>query len=89
MMLFDQALNDTPDEVGQIQNDLLRQAGQARRTHLMLSLSQSMFELSWHNLQKSNPHLSEQEQKIKFVELLYGPSLAKAFQNFLQAENGI
>ncbi|MBK7894574.1 MAG: hypothetical protein IPJ90_06755 [Anaerolineaceae bacterium] len=38
-MLFDQALTDTPPEVEQIQIDLLRQAGQARRTQLMLSLS--------------------------------------------------
>lgn len=83
-MLFDQALTDTPPEVEQIQIDLLRRAGQARRTQLMLSLSQSMFALSWQNLQKVTPHLSETEQKIKFVELLYGPTLANAFQQFLQ-----
>ena len=83
-MLFDQALTDTPPEVEQIQIDLLRQAGQARRTQLMLSLSQSMFALSWHNLQKLSPHLSETEQKVKFVELLYGPALADAFQKFFQ-----
>ena len=83
-MLFDRALTDTPPEVEQIQIDLLRKAGQARRTQLMLSLSQSMFELSWHNLQKMSPHLSEIEQKVKFVEHLYGPTLANAFQQFLQ-----
>lgn len=83
-MLFDQALSDTPPEVEQIQINLLRQAGQARRTQLMLSLSQSMFELSWQNLQKVSPYLSETELKVKFVELLYGPALADAFQQFLQ-----
>ena len=83
-MLFDQALTDTPPEVEQIQIDLLRQAGQARRTQLMLSLSQSMFELSWHNLQKVSSHLSETEQKIKFVELLYGPALADDFRQYLK-----
>jgi hypothetical protein len=88
-MLFDQVLKDTSSDVEKIQIGLLRQAGQARRTQLMLSLTQSMFALSWHNLQKANPQLSEQEQKIKFVELLYGSLLAKALQNFLQAENGI
>ncbi len=87
-MLFDQALTDTPLEVEQIQIDLLRQAGQARRTQLMLSLSQSMFALSWHNLQNVSPHLSVTEQKIKFVELLYGSDLANAFQQYLeQSEN--
>lgn len=86
-MLFDQALKDTPPEVEQIQIDLLRKAGQARRIQLMLSLSQDMFELSWRNLQKVSPHLSETEQKVKFVELLYGPVLANAFQKFLQLEN--
>lgn len=87
-MLFDQALTDTPPAVEQIQIDLLRKAGQARRIQLMLSLSQSMFELSWHNLQKITPHLSETEQKIKFVELLYGSGLANSLQQFLrQLEN--
>lgn len=85
-MLFDQALTDTPPEVAQIQIDLLRQAGQARRTQLMLSLSQSMFKLSWHNLQKVSPFVRNRA-KIKFVELLYGPALANAFQQFLQLEN--
>ena len=86
-MLFDQTLQDTSPEVGKIQIDLLRQAGQARRTYIMLSLSQSMFSLSWRNLQKSHPHLSEHDQKIKFVELLYGPSLANALESFLAVEN--
>lgn len=83
-MPFEQVIKDTSPEVEKIQIELLRQAGQTRRTHLMLSLSQSMFELSWTNLQKVNPHLSESEQKIKFVELLYGNSLANTFQKFLQ-----
>ncbi|MEM7798857.1 MAG: hypothetical protein AAF633_06700 [Chloroflexota bacterium] len=86
-MLFDQTVQDTSPEVEKIQIDLLRQAGQARRTHLMLSLSQSMFSLSWHNLQQTNPHLSKHDQKIKFVELLYGISLANAFEKFLAEEN--
>lgn len=86
-MLFDQTVQDTSPEVEKIQIDLLRQAGQARRTHLMLSLSQSMLSLSWRNLRKSHPHLSEHDQKIKFVELLYGLSLANAFEKFLTVEN--
>lgn len=83
-MLFDQALKDTPDAVEKIQIDLLKQAGQARRTKLMLSLSQSMFELSWHNLRQKNPNLSERELNLKFAELLYGPKLANALKAYLQ-----
>jgi len=86
-MLFDQALQDTSQEAEKIQIDLLRQAGQARRIHLMLSLSQSMSELAWDNFQKTNPNLSDLEQKIKYVELLYGEPLATAFKNFLNKEN--
>jgi len=87
-MLFEQALADTPREVEKIQINLLRQAGQARRVQLMLSLTQSMFELSRHNLCQTYPHLSEQEQNVKFVELLYGPKLANSFQAFLQEKDG-
>ena len=86
-MLFDQALNDTSPQIEKIQIALLKEAGQARRTQLMLSLSQSMFKLSWQNLQKVSPHLSEQEQKIKFAELLYGQSLANALEKFLKSAN--
>ncbi len=86
-MLFDQALADTPREVEKIQINLLRQAGQARRIQIMLSLTQSMFELSRHNLCQTYPHLSEQERNVKFVELLYGPQLANALQTFLQARD--
>jgi hypothetical protein len=63
-LLFDQALTDTPPEVAQIQIDLLRQAGQARRTQLMLPLSQSMFELSWHNLPKVPLHATAIQSTI-------------------------
>lgn len=86
-MLFGQAITDTPQEVEKIQIDLLRQAGPARRIKLMLSLTQSIFELSRHNLSQTYPHLSVREQNVKFVELLYGPKLAKALQAFLQTRD--
>lgn len=82
-----QTLSDTPPEIEQIQIDLLRKAGQTHRLQLALSLSQSMLSLSWHNLQQTHPHLSELEQKVKFIELLYGRDLAINFHNYRLKNN--
>ncbi|MFT5196059.1 MAG: hypothetical protein ACI9EW_003180 [Cellvibrionaceae bacterium] len=83
-MNFDQIVNDTPPHIEAIQIKLLTEAGQIRRSRLMLSLTQSAFSLSRHNLRQKFSDLSELEQNIKFVELLYGPELALSLQTYLE-----
>ncbi len=82
-MLFDQIIKDTPPAVEAVQIKLLRDAGQARRSKLMLSLTQSAFSLSRNNLRQKHPELSEFELNIKFVELLYGSQLADSLREYL------
>lgn len=85
-MSFDQIMKDTPPSVEAVQIQLLRDAGQARRIQLTLSLSQSARSLSRHNLRQKYPDLSDFELNIKFVELLYGKQLAQSVREYINAK---
>ena len=85
-MKFEEIIKDTHPQVANIQIGLLRDSGQVRRSRLMLSLTQSAFQLSRRNLNQKHPHLSELEKNIKFVELLYGSDLADSLRKFLKIE---
>ena len=83
LMPFDQIIKDTSPTVEAVQIKLLRDAGQARRSKLMLSLTQSAFSLSRNNLRQKYPKLTDLELNLKFVELLYGPQLAESLRAYL------
>lgn len=76
--------NDTYPMAEAVQITLLREAGQARRSCLMLSITQSMLDLSRRGIQQHYSHLSPLEQRIKFVELVYGIDLAIRLKKYLQ-----
>ena len=75
--------NDTQPMAEAVQITLLREAGQARRSRLMLSLTQSMLKLSRRGIRQQYSHLSLLEQQIKFVELVYGVDLASRLKKYL------
>lgn len=85
MINFAQIPNDTSADEKEMQIKLLREAGQEKRSRLMLSLTQSAFSLSRHNLKLKYPELSELERNIKFVEYLYGAELAVALKDYLNS----
>ena len=76
--------NDTHPKAEAVQIALLRKAGQARRSRLMLSITQSTLNLSRHTIRQHYSHLSPLEQHLKFVELVYGADLAGRLRNYLQ-----
>ncbi len=76
--------NDTHPTAEAVQIRLLRQAGQARRSRLMLSITQSMLNLSRLNIRQQYPHLSPLEQNLKFVEFVYDVDLATQLKKYLQ-----
>ena len=77
--------NDTSADAAEMQIKLLREAGQEKRSRLMLSITQSAFSLSRYNLKLKYPELSELERNIKFVELLYGEELAMLLKEYLDS----
>lgn len=76
--------NDTHPSAEAVQITLLRNAGQARRSRLMLSITQSAFNLSRRAIQQQYSHCSPLEQNLKFVELVYGMDLANRLRKYLQ-----
>lgn len=76
--------NDTHPIAEAVQITLLRKAGQTRRSRLMLSITQSMLNLSRLGIQQQYPHLSPLEQNLKFIELVYGVELAIRLKKHLQ-----
>ena len=79
--------NDTHPNAEAIQIDLLRNAGQARRSRLMLSITQSTLSLSRRTIRQQYSHLSPRDQNIKFVELVYGIDLADRLRKYLQMKH--
>ena len=74
---------DTHPTIEQIQIELLRKIGPARRLELALSLSQSALELAREGIRKANPNASEEEIGLIFVEVTYGKELADRVRNYL------
>jgi hypothetical protein len=77
--------NDTHPSAEAVQIRLLRQAGQVRRSRLMLSITQSTLDLSRFGIRQQYSHLSPLEQNLKFVELVYGADLATRLKKYLQS----
>ena len=68
---------DTSRDVEQLQMDLLRQAGGARRFELMCSLTETVIQLSFLGLRERHPDATEDELKVRFVALNHGDGLAR------------
>ena len=69
---------NTRPEAEQVQLQLLREAGMARRLALTFDLTQSALDLSDRALRRRHPDLSEQELQLLTVALHYGDDLANA-----------
>ncbi len=83
-MILPVETNDTHPAAEAVQIKLLRNAGQARRSRLMLSITQSALDLSRFGIRQHYSYLSPLEQNLKFVELVYGPYLAAQLKKYLQ-----
>lgn len=67
---------DTDVEAERVQRDLLRKATAGERAALAMSLSAIVISLARRALQNQAPGASEEEIKLRFVELHYGRELA-------------
>lgn len=68
---------DTDPAAERVQTELLRQAGSARRLQMALQLTAATLELAHRAIARAEPELSEDERKVRFVELHYGAELAE------------
>jgi hypothetical protein len=76
---------DTDLEAERVQIDLLRRAGVTRRAAMALSLTAQVIGLARRAIRRALPGATEQEVRLRFVELNYGGELASALRRFLGA----
>jgi hypothetical protein len=76
---------DTHPNAEEVQLDLLRRAGPARRAGLAMSLSSSMIRASRQAVARRHPELDELGVKLRWVELHYGKPIADALRRHLRS----
>ena len=74
---------DTHPEAERVQIELLRKATPERRLELGLAFCEEGLAIAHHAIAHANPLLSEQEQKLLFVEMTYGKELADLVRAYL------
>jgi hypothetical protein len=70
-------MNDTHPEAERVQIGLIRKMSVARRAALASALSNTTYWLARRAIQRAHPELSEAEQKLLFIDVHYGPDLAR------------
>ena len=74
---------DTRPEAESVQIELLRKVTTGRRLELGLSLSQEAMDIARQAIAQANPLVSEEDQKLLFVEVTYGKVLADRVRVYL------
>ncbi len=70
-------------EAERVQIELLSKATPERRLELGLCLSQEAMAIARHAIAEANPLVSEEKQKLLFVEITYGKDLADRVKAYL------
>ncbi len=68
---------DTPPDVEQMQIEGMRRFTPEQRFEMAAMLTRFTFSLSWEGLRRRYPDLHEDELRIVWCRLLYGPELAE------------
>ncbi len=71
-----------------VQIELLRRAGTARRFALASSLSESVIALSREAIRARDPSLDDREIKLRWVALHYGEELSAKVRRHLEQRGG-
>jgi|SRR5579883_1874747 hypothetical protein len=74
---------DTRPEAERVQIELLSRATPQRRLELGLTFCDEGLAIAQAAIAQANPLLSEQEQKLLFVEITYGKELAEKVRAYL------
>jgi uncharacterized membrane protein YheB (UPF0754 family) len=76
-------ISDTSPEILRMQAELLSRLTDEQRLMKALNHSQFVRDLARRAIAKANPHLSEEEQRLLFIEVSYGRELAEQVRNHL------
>jgi hypothetical protein len=76
-------LSDTPDEIAQLQADLLRQAGPRKRAAMAAAMTAAAVKRSRQAISRAHPEWSELEVKFFWAEVHYGKELADRVRAYI------
>ena len=77
-------LSDTHPDAERVQIELIRKASIAERIAAMRSLTRMATRLSRQAIARANPQASPREVDLIWVELHYGPELARKVREYLE-----
>ena len=77
--------SDTSPEAAEVQARLFREMGPAGRWRACLDLSEALIEETRRSLLRRMPGATKRDIDVAFVELCYGPTLAREFAAHLEA----
>ena len=80
-------LTDTDPRMLEMQIELLRRAGPARRAAIALSMTTTAIKLSRAAIQRIHPDWSEQEVALMWAEVHYGKELIDRVRAYLAKRN--
>jgi hypothetical protein len=75
---------DTDNRTEQVLVSLIRQSTVPRRLGRMISMSQSVIELSRRAIQRAHAKASDDELSVLFIHHFYGESLARNYRRFME-----
>ncbi len=78
-------LSDTDPKAAEVQLELLRKAGPAKRFALMCSLSDMARGLARRAIERVHPGISPRDRDLLFLELHHGKELADKVRAYLEA----
>jgi hypothetical protein len=82
-------VTDSDPKIVELQRELLRKAGPARRAALALSLSSTVIQLSRRELRARFPAASDEDLAVEWVARSYGTDLAERLRQFLVVRGGL
>ena len=73
----------------QVQADMLRRAGAARRAAIGLAMTTAAIKLSRQAIRRAHPDWSEQDVNLMWAEIHYGKALADRVRAYLANRGGV
>jgi hypothetical protein len=81
-------LSDTHPDAERVRIELFRRMSFTKRLEMARDLTATVIRLSRRAIARANPHLSEQDVNLRWVELTYGKDLALGLRAHLEQTHG-
>ena len=77
---------DTSPEAHSLQRDLLRQMTPVQRIRQTMVMSDHVRRMAFEAIQRRHPEFDENQRRLRFIELVYGKSLADSLRRWQEEQ---